>query len=71
MERRKKRIFAANLSQKMMLERKFAPFLERFLVEESNKILLVNGARQIGKSYLIRYVGQKLFPNFIEIRGKV
>lgn len=53
-----------------MLERKFAPFLERFLVEESNKILLVNGARQIGKSYLIRYVGQRLFPNFIEINLK-
>lgn len=53
-----------------MLERKFAPFLERFLMEEPNKILLVNGARQIGKSYLIRYVGQKLFPNFVEINLK-
>lgn len=26
--------------------------------------------RQIGKSYLIRYVGRKLFPNFIEINLK-
>ena len=25
------------------------------------------GARQVGKTYLIRYVGQKLFENFIEI----
>jgi hypothetical protein len=27
----------------------------------------VDGARQVGKTYLIRYVGQKLFANFIEI----
>ena len=39
-----------------MLERKFTSFIECFLQEEPNKILLVNGARQIGKSYLIRYV---------------
>ena len=39
-------------------------------MEEPNKILLVNGARQIGKSYLIRYVGQKLFPHFVEINLK-
>ena len=54
----------------VMLERKFTPFLERFLTEEPNKILLVNGARQIGKSYLIRYVGQKLFTHFVEINLK-
>lgn len=53
-----------------MLERKFTPFLEHFLMEEPNKILLVNGARQIGKSYLIRYVGKKLFPHFVEINLK-
>ena len=53
-----------------MLERKFTPFLEHFLKEEPNKILLVNGARQIGKSYLIRYVGQKLFSHFVEINLK-
>lgn len=50
-----------------MLERKFTQLLEHFLMEEPNKILLVNGARQIGKSYLIRYVGQKLFSHFVEI----
>ena len=53
-----------------MLERKFTPFLEHFLMEVSNKILLVNGARQIGKSYLIRYVGQKSFRHFVEINLK-
>ena len=53
-----------------MLERKFTQFLENFLREEPNKILLVNGARQIGKSFLIRHVGQRLFPNFVEINLK-
>lgn len=53
-----------------MLERKFTSFLTTFLMEESDKILLVNGARQIGKSYLIRYVGQKLFNHFVEINLK-
>lgn len=53
-----------------MLERKLTSYLERFLTEESDKILLVNGARQIGKSYLIRYVGKKLFPHFVEINLK-
>ena len=53
-----------------MLERKFTQYLEQFLQEENNKILLVNGARQIGKSYLIRYVGNRLFTHFVEINLK-
>lgn len=50
-----------------MLERKFASVIEDFLLYEQDKVLLVNGARQIGKSFLIRHVGQKLFENFVEI----
>lgn len=53
-----------------MLERKFTNYLEYFLTNESNKILLVNGARQVGKSYLVRHVGQKLFTHFVEINLK-
>lgn len=53
-----------------MLKRKFEPVIERFLREQPNKILLVDGARQIGKSYLIRYVGKRLFKNFVEINLK-
>ena len=53
-----------------MLERKFTQTLENFLLHEPRKILLVNGARQIGKSYLIRYVGKKLFKHFVEINLK-
>ena len=53
-----------------MLERKFTQVLENFLLHEPRKILLVNGARQIGKSYLIRYVGKKLFKHYVEINLK-
>lgn len=53
-----------------MLKRKFTTEIENFLKKESDKILLVNGARQIGKSYLIRYVGTRLFPNLLEINLK-
>ncbi|MDO4827224.1 MAG: AAA family ATPase [Bacteroidia bacterium] len=53
-----------------MLYRKFTSRLEHYLRNEPHKILLVNGARQIGKSYLIRYVGNKLFKNYVEINLK-
>lgn len=53
-----------------MLYRKFAAHLEDFLRNEPRKIMLVNGARQIGKSYLIRHVGNKLFKNYVEINLK-
>lgn len=53
-----------------MLYRKYAKRIEEFLKNQKNKILLVNGARQIGKSYIIRYVGKKLFKNYIEINLK-
>ena len=53
-----------------MLYRKFEKRIKEFFRKEPNKILLVNGARQIGKSYLIRYVGKKLFKNYIEINLK-
>ena len=53
-----------------MLERKFATYIENFLQNERNKILLVNGARQIGKSFIIRHVGQILYKHFVEINLK-
>ncbi len=40
------------------------------MTSQPNKILLVNGARQIGKSYIIRHVGTKLFKNYVEINLK-
>lgn len=53
-----------------MLTRKFTQRIEDFLRNEPRKIMLVNGARQIGKSYIIRHVGKKLFKNYIEINLK-
>lgn len=53
-----------------MLYRKFGNRIECFLKNEPSKILLVNGARQIGKSFLIRYVGKKMFANYVEINLK-
>ncbi len=50
-----------------MLFRKIAATIEEHLKSGRRKILLVDGARQVGKTYIIRYVGKKLFENFIEI----
>lgn len=50
-----------------MLYRKIEEYLFLRLKEESNKILIISGARQIGKSYIIRHVGKQIFTNFIEI----
>ena len=50
-----------------MLYRKIESLIEEHLNSSSPKILLVDGARQVGKTYIIRHVGDKLFSNFIEI----
>lgn len=50
-----------------MLYRKIGSYIENYLKSESNKALIIDGARQIGKTYIIRYVGKQLFTNFIEI----
>lgn len=50
-----------------MLYRKIESLIEEHLKSDSKKILLIDGARQIGKTYIIRHVGQKLFENYIEI----
>ncbi len=50
-----------------MLYRKIESLIEGHLKSDSSKILLIDGARQVGKTYIIRHVGQKLFENFIEI----
>ena len=41
--------------------------IEEHLKSDSKKILLIDGARQIGKTYIINHVGKKLFENYIEI----
>lgn len=50
-----------------MLKRKIQAAIEQYLRSDSNKMLVVDGARQIGKSYIIREVAKRLFPNYIEL----
>ena len=50
-----------------MLYRKIEKYIVSHLQSRSDKILIIYGARQIGKSFIIREVGKKLFPNYIEI----
>lgn len=50
-----------------MLYRKIERVIESHLKSDSKKILLIDGARQVGKTYIIRHVGKKIFENFIEI----
>ena len=50
-----------------MLYRKIEKYIENQLKSPSNKILVIEGARQVGKSYIIRHVGKSLFKNYIEI----
>ena len=50
-----------------MLYRKIASKIESFLKSEKKRMLVVSGARQVGKSYIIREVGMRLYSNFIEV----
>ncbi len=54
-----------------MLYRKIEKYITSRLLSGYNKILIVDGARQIGKSYIIREVGSKLFPNYIEVNMEI
>ena len=50
-----------------MLYRKIANTIESHLKSNSEKILLIDGARQVGKTYIVRYVGKQCFANYIEL----
>ena len=50
-----------------MLYRKIEKTIEDHFKTKSEKILLIDGARQVGKTFIVRYVGKKIFKNFIEI----
>ncbi len=50
-----------------MLKRKIQKVIQDYYRSDSNKVLLIDGARQVGKSFIIRYEGKRLFKNYIEI----
>lgn len=54
-----------------MLYRKIINKLEQYFQSHSNKMLIIDGARQVGKSFIIRHVGQRMFPNYIEINMEI
>lgn len=50
-----------------MLYRKIEPYITTHLKSNCNKVLIIDGARQVGKSFIIRKVGSEIFENYIEI----
>ncbi len=47
--------------------RKISSFIEEYLTNNEDKILCIDGARQVGKSYIIRELAKKHFKNYIEV----
>lgn len=50
-----------------MLYRKIESVIAEHFKSKSDKIMILTGARQVGKSYIIRHAGKRLFRNFVEI----
>ncbi|MGM9971374.1 MAG: AAA family ATPase [Anaeroplasmataceae bacterium] len=47
--------------------RKISNYIEKYLTEDTDRILCIDGARQVGKTYIIRKLAQKHYKNYIEI----
>lgn len=56
-----------NFIEKCMLYRKIRSYIEDYLRSTEDKILLIEGARQIGKSYIISDVSKEVYKNYVEI----
>jgi uncharacterized protein len=50
-----------------MFNRKIEKDINEYLNGERDKILIIDGARQVGKTYIIRKLAQQKFSNYIEI----
>ena len=50
-----------------MLTRKVENIIRQHLIDNNSKILLVEGARQTGKTFIIDYVCKNMFENYIKI----
>lgn len=50
-----------------MLYRKISRLIESHLRIRDKRILIIDGARQVGKTFIIRATGQEIFENFIEV----
>ena len=65
-----KRIFAANFRIKKM-KRKIYDDLVRWKNKPGRMPLIVNGARQVGKSYILQKFGKQEFDNFITVNLEI
>ncbi|MDY2687700.1 MAG: AAA family ATPase, partial [Candidatus Enteromonas sp.] len=54
----------------IMFYRKIEERINRYYADKNAKILVIDGARQIGKSFIIRETGKKFFKHFVEINLK-
>ncbi len=50
-----------------MISRKIEAELQNFLTDENRKALLITGARQVGKTFIIREFGHQHFRSFVEL----
>lgn len=50
-----------------MFKRKIEKTIEEYINRKDHKILCINGARQVGKSFIIRYVCKKYYKNYVEL----
>ncbi len=50
-----------------MFNRKIETLLSEYYRDDNGKIIVIDGARQIGKSYIIRETASKAFSNYVEI----
>ena len=53
-----------------MFYRKIEEKLKQYYNSTDSKIIVINGARQIGKSFIIRETAKKHFKHYVEINLK-
>ena len=56
-----------NIKDKPMLERKIYKRISDFYINNKNKALLITGARQVGKSYIIEAFVKEHYKSFIKV----
>ena len=52
------------------VKKKIEKDINEYFNSKRDKILIIDGARQVGKTYIIRNLAQQKFPNYIEINLK-
>ncbi len=53
-----------------MFKRKIESVINTYLTNPSDKILIIDGAKQVGKTFIISKLAREHFPNYVEINLK-